>query len=180
MIETLENRILFSFVTYPNGIGAERSYNGSDISFYGTGGTDKLMFAQRPDGWVDVYSGYEGPANPGYPFTSFKSVIEGAPAKVQVYGQNGDDLIFVTESVVGVRFTLDGGNHNDTLIGGINTPDWFVGRDGTDTVSYATRMQKLDLRVDGAANDGAPGEGDNINHTVEIVIGGENDDVIWG
>ena len=51
---------------------------------------------------------------------------------------------------------------------------------GNDYVDYGARTQPLKLSLDGEADDGAAGEGDNIGTDVESVIGGSGDDSITG
>lgn len=51
---------------------------------------------------------------------------------------------------------------------------------GTDVVSYAARSDPVAVTVDGVANDGAPGEGDNVLPDVEWVLGGRASDRFVG
>lgn len=71
------------------------------------------------------------------------------------------------------------GTGDDTLDGGEGA-DRFVGGDGTDTATYATRSAAVNVSLDGAANDGADGEGDNVSDDVEVVVGGSAGDVLGG
>ena len=56
--------------------------------------------------------------------------------------------------------------------------DVCKGGSGVDTAAYATRSTPLSLTNDGAANDGAAGEGDNIGTDVENLTGGQAADTI--
>lgn len=73
---------------------------------------------------------------------------------------------------------LDGDHDNDLIAGGLGA-DVIVGDEGADTVTYAGSLARLWLSLDGLANDGAAGEGDNLL-TIENIIGGERNDVITG
>jgi Ca2+-binding RTX toxin-like protein len=79
-------------------------------------------------------------------------------------GGPGDDLV-----------TPGGGPH-----GGIGDADVLAGGDGRDTVSYEQRGSELAISLDGAANDGSAGEGDNVGPDVERLEGGASDDLLLG
>src|SRR5207237_227207 len=70
-----------------------------------------------------------------------------------------------------------GGPGDDSLLGGARA-DLFVGGDGIDTASYAGRIAGISVTLDDVANDGAPGEGDNVRHDIENVIGGGGADTL--
>jgi Ca2+-binding RTX toxin-like protein len=75
---------------------------------------------------------------------------------------------------------LSGGNDNDTMLGG-SSGDIFAGGSNTDTVDYSDSIVNLVITAqDNVANDGATGEGDNVESDVENVVGGGGDDVIYG
>jgi hypothetical protein len=85
--------------------------------------------------------------------------------------------------------TLLGGPGDDTLSGDSNRsrgsnadgrgPDVFSGGDGRDEVSYYLHgATSITVTIDGQANDGVPGEGDNVMTDVENLeglVGGSND-----
>ena len=89
-------------------------------------------------------------------------VIRGGIGSDVLYGEEGDD-------------TLDGGPGDDYLEG---IPCWcedeyithgadtYIGGGGSDSITYEGRSENLALSPDGVANDGAPGEGDNIGPDV--------------
>ena len=83
------------------------------------------------------------------------------PGSVTVEGGDGDD-IFVAQ-----RSGLEGG-------------DVFRGDAGTDAADYGERSAPVTIDLDGVADDGEPGENDNINGDVEDVTGGAGDDRILG
>jgi Ca2+-binding RTX toxin-like protein len=85
--------------------------------------------------------------------------------------------------------TLDGAGGNDTLAGGAGTGadggDRFNDTSGTDTVTYnpstgSARTGALTIDIDGTADDGAGGEGDDLETNIENVIGGSGADTITG
>jgi Ca2+-binding RTX toxin-like protein len=80
--------------------------------------------------------------------------------------------------------TLSGGPGDDQLNGGpAGVPlegDTLFGADGTDTAYYDQRVAPLTITLDGAANDGEAGEGDDVAPDVENVIGGSAGDTLVG
>jgi Ca2+-binding RTX toxin-like protein len=98
---------------------------------------------------------------------------------MELAGYAGDDLIV-------------GGPGDDTLdpgLGGDSDADILRGGGGVDTVSYENRCplqgcygyeQGVHISEDGRANDGQPGEHDNIADDVEILEGTPMNDVIRG
>src|SRR4051812_46151442 len=65
-----------------------------------------------------------------------------------------------------------------TLSGGLG-PDRIEGVSGEAIASYAGRVTGVDVSLDGAANDGAPGEGDDVEGRIKV-IGGSGPDVLTG
>lgn len=104
-------------------------------------------------------------------------VINGGPGNDALFGGDGND-------------TLNGGDGDDVLegFGGLSPEqpvqtggtDVYAGGPGADFLDYAGRTELLSISIDGAANDGAPGEGDNVGVDVEMVRGGESADTIVG
>ncbi|HEY3020075.1 MAG TPA: calcium-binding protein, partial [Solirubrobacteraceae bacterium] len=74
---------------------------------------------------------------------------------------------------------LNGQTGDDILDGGTGADD-LNGSTGSDTADYSSRTAALDVTIDGAADDGAAGEGDNVAADVENVVGGSGDDDIAG
>lgn len=94
-------------------------------------------------------------------------------------GGAGSDILSGTGST-SLR-QLSGGDGNDTLRGGYPAPDVFSGGDGIDTVEFAHQyFGGVDVTIDGAADDGRPGEGDNVQADVENVKGTAYDDELSG
>src|SRR5206468_2648379 len=84
-------------------------------------------------------------------------------------GGSDDDVL----SGNGGNGTLSGGSGNDLLDGGAGA-DVMSGGAGVDTANYSGRTAAVTVTLDGAANDGEAGEGDNVD--TEKVLGGSADD----
>jgi Ca2+-binding RTX toxin-like protein len=117
-------------------------------------------------------------------------VIRGKGGDDVLLGDDGEDVLIGGPG----DDALDGGAGPDTLEsyfggygvdGGIDPSD-TAGRDtlaggpADDSVSYEGRTDPLTLTVGDGANDGAPGEGDDIRADVEVVQGSEAADAIGG
>ena len=74
--------------------------------------------------------------------------------------------------------TVTGGSGDDNLTAGPGA-DTFTPGDGADTVSYAARTAPVTITLNGAADDGEAGEGDNVG-TPESATGGAGNDRIVG
>ena len=61
-----------------------------------------------------------------------------------------------------------------------NGADSYSGGDGQDHVSYVRREIPVSVTLDGRANDGAAGEGDDVGSDVERVTGGVREDALSG
>lgn len=90
-------------------------------------------------------------------------------------GQAGNDTLFGFSG----PDNMNGREGNDTLIPGTGR-DVVVGAAGRDRVSYVTHPAPVVVSVDGAANDGAAGEGDNVAADVEELEGSGGNDVLAG
>jgi Ca2+-binding RTX toxin-like protein len=89
-------------------------------------------------------------------------------------GFGGDDILTGSEDL---DFLYGGdGNGNDTLNSGLG-PDTVDGGNGVDG---GARTVGVNVSLDGVANDGQAGEGDNVNATVEHVTGGGGPDTLTG
>jgi hypothetical protein len=134
------------------------------------------------DNWTD----WDGPsaidAGPGNDNTiagaGGDDAIRGGPGNDVLLGGTGDDA-------------LDGGLGDDAFEGivgerlfGGDPPsqgsDTYTGGGGGDSVIYTGRGEDLALSLDGVANDGEPGEHDNVGGDVTTVLGGDGADVITG
>ena len=107
---------------------------------------------------------------------------------------DGDDTVTFTASENLVAFggpgndSLKGGGQGDQLSGddgndsivGNDGPDTMDGGAGTDVVSYATKLAPIRADLDGTWDDGETFEFDNVQPTVEEVVGGVGNDTFVG
>ena len=93
-------------------------------------------------------------------------------------GGDGNDRL----GAEGSAATLDGGAGDDTVNGNTANPfaTAIIGGAGNDLLDYSFRAARLHISLDGLANDGAAGEGDNVGSDIETILGGSNRDVIVG
>jgi hemolysin type calcium-binding protein len=100
--------------------------------------------------------------------------IDGGPGSDNLVGGPGDDVV-------------NGGTGNDYLEGiayGSEADsagsDTYIGGGDSDVLNLDGRSEDLALSPDGVANDGAPGEGDNIGTDIASIIGGAGADTYTG
>lgn len=95
-----------------------------------------------------------------------------------VHGGPGNDVI---SSGAGDD-TLYGNDGNDTFLNpaGDDGSDLLDGGSGIDVVDYSTRSGSLTITTSGGADDGLSGEGDDVQSSVETIVGGGGDDTITG
>jgi Ca2+-binding RTX toxin-like protein len=136
-------------------------------------GTDTLDFSHAGHG-VKIALGPAGSIE-NVVGSAFADTLIGNAAANRLVGAGGDDKLIGG----GGDDVLDGGAGNDAMVGGAGA-DTFAGGPGTDTVSYARDPLPATVTVDGQANDGAAGEGDNVGFDNETVIGGNGDDMLNG
>lgn len=129
-------------------------------------------------GTIDVGDGDDG-----------AELIGGLPPwAIYVTGGDGNDRL------VNVR-SADGGPGDDTLLGttgddhlvGGSGADLIDGRDGRDSTSYGDRRSGVRVSLDRRANDGAPGEGDDVRveevgatRARDVLVGGAGADSLGG
>jgi Ca2+-binding RTX toxin-like protein len=94
---------------------------------------------------------------------------------VTLNGGDGDDVLTGGQG----NDTLNGDAGNDTLRG-TGGADTFSGGAGTDTVTYSGRTFGVSASIDGIANDGSPGESDNVLPDVENLVGTSGADALTG
>ena len=92
-------------------------------------------------------------------------VLEGYDGNDLLDGGPGDDYL------EGIAYVEEGMTHGS---------DTYVGGGGSDSLTYEGRTEDLALSPDGVANDGAPGESDDIGTDVVAVTGGHGADVMTG
>jgi Ca2+-binding RTX toxin-like protein len=79
----------------------------------------------------------------------------------------------------GANDVLNGDSGDDVLVGAAGA-DTFNGGTGVDLADYSARTSHVTLSIDGTANDGAPGELDNVKTDVENATGGSGNDTMLG
>ncbi|MEZ5099791.1 MAG: calcium-binding protein [Thermoleophilia bacterium] len=140
---------------------------GADL-LVGGDGVDTVDYSARVnpvtadlDGAAD-----DGEAGEGDRIETDVEVIVGGSGNDSLTGNNGANALY-------------GGPGNDQLAGGFGA-DLTSGGDGVDQVSYASRTSAVTVTLDDVANDGEPGEGDDVRADVENVLGGSGADVLRG
>lgn len=98
--------------------------------------------------------------------TAGADTLLGTAAADQLYGYDGSDTLIGLEG----DDDLDGGLGGDVLRGG----------GGIDAATYAGRAGAVAVTIDGRADDGEAGEGDNVSTDIEDVFGGEGPDNLTG
>ena len=113
------------------------------------------------------------------------NVLAGGNGPDTLLGAGGDDTLYG----MGGNDELSGGADNDWAFGhagddtyiaaaGVDGKDFFEGSVGSDTASYTARTTSVFVNVDNVANDGSPGEGDDMRNDVENIIGGTAGDTL--
>jgi Ca2+-binding RTX toxin-like protein len=146
-------------------------------SFNGGTGTDLADYSARTSG---VTVSVETTANDGEP-----GELDNVKVDVEnVTGGSGNDVLLGGTPINVLAGgdgddSLDGEAANDVLDGGAGA-DILAGGAAVDTVTYAGRSAAVVVTIDGAANDGTPGELDTVKADVETVIGGSGNDDLSG
>ncbi|MCB9371582.1 MAG: hypothetical protein H6518_02240 [Microthrixaceae bacterium] len=156
------------------GDDADTVFGGAgDDELFGDGGDDTLS------GQADADTVDGGTGNDRVDGNEGADTVRGGPNDDMVGGGLGPDRV-------------EGGDGKDRLRDDergqatpFRSPDVLIGGPGNDTADYSYRLSEatpLNLSLDGAANDGAAGEGDNIgpDGSVENIKGGIRNDVITG
>ena len=162
-----------STATVSGGSGQDGFTGSSDGAtrerLFGAGGDDRLQgYAGN-----DELHGGEG-----------ADVVDGGEGNDGLFGEGGSDQI----TGRGGNDTEDGGPGDDRMgssAGGIGEDndqgaDNVRGGDGTDTLTLEDHVGGVTIRLDGQANDGAPGEGDNIASDLEAINGTNGNDAFFG
>ena len=130
--------------------------------------------------------------------------LYGSPGNDALHGGEGDDRLFGYEGsdqVLGEggadqtnggagNDNVDGGAGDDGLehcsncIGSNNDPgvgaDTYVGGPGADKLWLDGHNSGMAISIDGQANDGSSGEGDNVGSDIEVIAGTVHNDVFAG
>ena len=141
----------------------------------GESGTDGVTYAGRTAAVTSRIdgAGNDGEAREGDNLLSIEDVTGGAGNDLLI----GNAVRNLLSGGVG-KDTLRGGGQDDVLGGGPGA-DLTDGGAGTDTVTYADHLASVNASLDGVANDGRPGERDNVLDT-ENLIGGNGNDTLTG
>jgi Ca2+-binding RTX toxin-like protein len=141
----------------------------------GFGGEDKITSVENAKGGEgnDAFSGSDGP-----------NALFGNGGNDSMWGNGGNDSLYGGAG----NDTIHGGAGNDTIaaadgddtLDGGPGADFLSGWTGFDIVTYADYTVPVTVTIDGTANDGAAGEGDNVYTNVEEVIGGHGKDKLTG
>jgi Ca2+-binding RTX toxin-like protein len=102
-------------------------------------------------------------------------LLDGGSSGDTVRGEGGNDILRGGSG----NDDLRGGPGDDELDGGAGS-DFLAGLDGVDVVTYVSRTEAFSIRQDGQASDGAPGEADEVDSSVEKLFGGSGGDFIAG
>ena len=110
--------------------------------------------------------------------TSGNDTLTGTSGNDVICGLGGNDTI----NGLGGADYLTGGDGVDTFVADASADgaDKMIGGGGIDTATYANRTTAVSVTIDGSANDGAPGEGDDVGVDVENLVGGSGDDSLAG
>ena len=112
-------------------------------------------------------------------------LLYGALGNDQVFGEGGDDALRGGEG----NDVEDGGSGNDAIgfTPNFTSPrdpdpgaDVIRGGDGVDVLDLDGHVGAMSISLDGQANDGTAGEGDNIGSDIETIIGTRGDDGMTG
>jgi Ca2+-binding RTX toxin-like protein len=165
--------------TDPGAIATISSGSGQDTLRGGSATTTVTMFAGGGDDTLnggdgnDIIHGGEGN----------DVAVAGGPGNDQVLGEGGNDVIRGGD---GNDFE-DGGTGDDDIgfSPGVSHDsdagaDQIVGGAGNDRLRLSGHSGGMTISLDGQANDGTPGEGDNIGSDIEKIEGTRSNDVFNG
>lgn len=144
-------RVALATATVDGGPGNDQLAGGTTVT--GGDGADAIEGAARVDG------------GPGDDTISFAGEARGGP---------GDDVLRNGGGLLGEEGD-DRLSNSHRMDGGPGADSFSKGR-----VTYAARTDALSLSLDGQANDGATGEGDNLGAGIDLVHGGRGDDTLTG
>jgi Ca2+-binding RTX toxin-like protein len=162
-----------------------------DIENVETGGGDDSVTGSAANNFIDTEGGDDvvngGDGNDDIDLGDGNDIGVGAGGNDELFGGDGDDVV---DGGPGNDF-VDGNDGNDALTGDDGN-DVLESNSGSDTISGGTGIDTITYNydgedgggisasLDGVANDGAPGENQNIGTDVENIIGSDGPDVITG
>ena len=119
-------------------------------------------------------------------------VLHGGDANDRIFGGSGNDQVLGE----GGNDDVDGGAGNDTVDGGVGDDrleystgvsndtgagaDTYIGGSGADKLTFDAHPGGMSISIDGVANDGVPGEGDNVGSDIEAIDGTAGNDSFTG
>jgi Ca2+-binding RTX toxin-like protein len=145
------------------------------------GGSASTSVTLNAGGGADTVNGYDGP-----------TVIHGGDGNDGVFGGGGNDQVFGEGGDDKLRGhggndLEDGGSGNDDIgysagISHDSDPggDQLVGGPGDDRLRLSGHSGGMAITIDGQANDGTPGEGDNVGSDIEKIEGTPGNDFFTG
>jgi Ca2+-binding RTX toxin-like protein len=143
----------------------------------GGGGRDQVLYTGRTN---PVTVTLDGVANDGAPgendaIVDVQDVAGGSGADTLVGNGSDNELIGAPGND-----TLRGLGGDDRVLGNAGTDVLDGGAGAQDATSYATASSGVNVSLDGVANDGQPGEGDQADPSVENVSGSDFGDRLIG
>ena len=129
---------------------------------------------------------YAGPANDVLHGGDGSDRLFGGPGNDKLYGDGGNDGLLLGGPG---NDLIDGGDGDDLYLQCLDGPainavdqgaDTFVGGPGNDRMCYEQRGSGVSISLDGVANDGEPGENDNVGSDIEEIDGSPNNDQLTG
>jgi Ca2+-binding RTX toxin-like protein len=155
--------------------GVDYAHRTADITVTLDDNADDGAAGEGDNVSTDIEGVVTGAGNDTIVGSPFRNQLNGGPGNDNISGEGGNDTL------VGLTGddNLNGGDHNDLLDGGAGG-DVLIGGTGIDTISYAHAPAGVTVTLDGIADDGIAGEGDNAGADVENVQGGRFNDSITG
>lgn len=141
----------------------------------GGGGNDHIDATD----YVGSVSMQGGPGNDDLVGSAYADTIDGEGGDDSIHGGGGNDYVGGGDG----DDLVIGGDGDDTLYedDGANGADDMRGGAGIDVVSYFGRSIGVSVTIgNDLADDGEPGEGDNVEASVENLEGGSGSDVLVG
>lgn len=149
-----------------------RGGTGKDVMI-GDAGTDRADYAEITAALTVTLDGLANDGQVGEEDNVQTDVVRGGSVADSLSGGAGEETLIGGPGAD----QLHGGEAADTLVGGPGA-DWLDGQGGEDLADYSSAGTSVSVTLDGAADDGAAGEGDNAQ--VEDVLGGDFADVLGG
>src|SRR5688572_3248282 len=191
MIETLENRTLLTTTLSDAGVLTVDGSNGAAndhirVSNAFIAGKSLIRVEHFNQGLDLLYPAYKVDliVVNGFAGNDLLRLFSDVAKNAVLNGGDGDDDLIAGEGddkLLGGNGNdfLNGQHGDDLLDGGFGADDMFGGH-GVDTATYASRIAGVVVTLDGVANDGQVGEGDNVRPDVENLIGGHASDSLTG